>query len=114
MVDTFQVYNLLCHYMNQKNLKKKKMSSTGKCPLNIHIISIYDLNNCRTNFVFLIGTTQQLIFDGSNKMMKIIHIYSSNSLPRHLDRGVHHKALTDFVNDFIVLASATRKACSRL
>ena len=93
---------------------KKKMSSTGKCPLIIHIISIYDLNNCTTNFFFLIGTTQQLIFDGSNKMMKIIHIYSSNSLPRHLDRGVHHKALTDFVNDFIVLASATRKACSQL
>ena len=90
------------------------MSSTGKCPLNIHIIGIYDLNNCTTNFVFFIGTTQQLIFDGSNKMMKIIHIYSSNSLPQHLDCGVHRKAPADFVNDFIVLTSATRKACSRL
>lgn len=88
--------------------------STGKCPLNIHIISIYDLNNCTTNFVFLIRTTQQLIFDGTNKMMKIIHTYSSNSFPQHLDRGVHCKAPTDFVNDFIVLASATQKACSRL
>ena len=63
---------------------------------------------------FFIGTTQQLIFDGSNKMMKIIHIYSSNSLPQHLNRGVHRKAPIDFVNDFIVLAFATRKACSRL
>ena len=63
---------------------------------------------------YLIGTTQQLIFDGSNKMMKIIHIYSSNSLPQHLNRGVHHKAPTNFVNDFIVLALAARKISSRL
>ena len=40
--------------------------------------------------------------------------FSSNSLPQHLDRGVHRKAPTDFVNDLIIRASATRKTCSQL